>query len=140
MTGIPSPGNTGSSSLFPLFGAGQHLSRQPVTSRTAGQRRGTRTPRWPVAEPSLATAAGPVRTIQGTQDSDEPQKKFFETPWRHDQSSDQAYSALCRAGYPPDIITEAQVREGVLKQYRALVLFNHEYSEQGLMKAYEAFA
>jgi hypothetical protein len=69
------------------------------------------------------------------------QKKYFESPWEHLHAvGETAYGALCGAGFPPRVITERDVAEGVLDELDVLVLVNHQYSETRLMRRYEAFA
>lgn len=63
--------------------------------------------------------------------------------WRweeHKLSAHIAYSALCRAGFRPRVITERDVLNGVLDELDALVLANHQYSETRLVREYDGFA
>ncbi len=65
---------------------------------------------------------------------------WLETPWEHPQSLDLAYSALSLSGIPVDIVFEDQIKAGRLSDYDHLILVDHQYQRESVVKAIEDFA
>ncbi len=65
--------------------------------------------------------------------------KHFETPWKQLQVFTSAYPALYYSHLPVEIITEKEILEGKLKDYKALILFNHEYAKEDVVKKIAEF-
>jgi len=63
----------------------------------------------------------------------------YERPWEHQQSFSVAYPSLLRAQVPVGVITEDDIAQGRLGNYRALVLVNHQYSTASLSQKIDEY-
>jgi len=66
-------------------------------------------------------------------------KKIMETPWKECQVFASCYPAFYYAHLPVEIITEKDVLSGGLDGYEALILCNHEYATEAVMKKLEEY-
>lgn len=69
----------------------------------------------------------------------EKEKKWKETPWEHGESMDIAYPTFLFAHIPVELITEKQVLEDKLDNYKALFLVNFQYTTKSVYKKIEDF-
>lgn len=69
----------------------------------------------------------------------EEEKIWSEKPWEHIQSFDMAFSSLLLAHIPVEIITEKEILEGKLKNYRALILIDCQYLPSGVYRKIQEF-
>lgn len=69
----------------------------------------------------------------------ESKKRQIQRPWEQSQSFSIAYPALMLAQVPVEVITESQVEQGKLSDYKALFLIDHQYSTEAVEERIKEF-